>query len=206
MEILTWTLEYVGQMLPCMAAAAAVWALTRPARRRRLARRGLASPPVREGALLAFWGFAVGLAALTLFPHDFWPGGLAAVLRGEAALPAWGELQERLTWLPRNLVPFHEIRRAAGSPWTLFLLLGNIAMFVPIGFGAAGLWRGHSFVRALAAGLGGSCAVETVQFFIGRSTDIDDVILNTAGALLGWGLYRLLARLRPGWAAALSPA
>lgn len=36
-----------------------------------------------------------------------------------------------------------------------------------------------------------SVVIETVQLFEGRRCDIDDVILNTAGAIIGWALFRI---------------
>lgn len=33
--------------------------------------------------------------------------------------------------------------------------------------------------------------VEIIQMFIGRSTDIDDVILNTLGIIIGYGIFLL---------------
>lgn len=50
--------------------------------------------------------------------------------------------------------------------------------------------------KALLLGLGASLAIELVQLVVRwfvdppyRTVDIDDVILNTAGALLGCGLF-----------------
>ena len=73
----------------------------------------------------------------------------------------------------------------------MFMLLGNIGMFVPLGFFPALLWRGWSWWKAVLLGFSCSCTIEFIQFFIGRSTDIDDVILNTTGALIGFVLYAL---------------
>ena len=50
---------------------------------------------------------------------------------------------------------------------------------------------------SLLLGFFTSCAIEFTQFFIGRSTDIDDVILNTAGALAGYWLFWLVWALFP---------
>lgn len=44
-----------------------------------------------------------------------------------------------------------------------------------------------------------SVLVECGQYLVVRSTDIDDVILNTLGALWGYGIYLLLRRLFPGF-------
>lgn len=37
--------------------------------------------------------------------------------------------------------------------------------------------------------------IETLQYFIGRSCDVDDLIMNTAGGLIGWGLFAGASRL-----------
>ncbi|MDD3242240.1 MAG: VanZ family protein [Eubacteriales bacterium] len=49
-------------------------------------------------------------------------------------------------------------------------------------------------------------AVETVQYFIGRSADVDDLIMNTLGGAAGYGLFALGNRVfsqKPFWNALL---
>ena len=84
-----------------------------------------------------------------------------------------------------------------GSYWGIFLLAGNIIMFMPIGFFPALLWKNWRWWKSLLAGFCTSCTIEFVQLFVGRSTDIDDVILNTTGALAGFGLFWILKKLLP---------
>ena len=79
----------------------------------------------------------------------------------------------------------------------LFLVIANIGIFLPVGFFAALLWRRPRWYRSLLAGLCSSCNIEFIQFFIGRSSDIDDVLLNTAGSLMGFWLFLLLRALFP---------
>ena len=79
----------------------------------------------------------------------------------------------------------------------MFLMLANIGIFVPIGFFPALLWRGWRWWKSLLLGLGSSLTIEFIQFFIGRNTDIDDVTLNTAGAMLGYWLFCLSRTLFP---------
>lgn len=208
-EVLGDILWYGRQMVPMGLGALVLFLALRPGRRRRLAERGLVSGPAREGALCLFVLFCAGLAALTLFPARFW---LYVVTLGRACppgvtplsfYPAWGDILGELARLPDILAPLQEIKRAlrVGSYWLWFMLVGNIAMFVPMGFFPALLWRGWRWWRALLLGAGASCAIEFVQFFIGRSTDIDDVILNTTGAMLGFWLFCLLRAAAPGLAA-----
>ncbi len=73
-------------------------------------------------------------------------------------------------------------------------LLGNIALFAPLGFLLPFALR--SLRRAwptllVAAGL--SMLIETTQAILpGHSTDVDDVILNTAGAALGYLAFSIV--------------
>ena len=41
-----------------------------------------------------------------------------------------------------------------------------------------------------------SLSIEVVQHFIGRSFDIDDVILNVSGAIIGFIIYKFLKLIR----------
>lgn len=79
-------------------------------------------------------------------------------------------------------------------------ILGNILLFMPLGF----LLRwvaGHRFrlYTVLLTGFLASMSIEIIQWIerrygIYRSVDIDDVILNTTGTLLGWWLFLLVRK------------
>lgn len=189
-------LEYGAQMLPCMSAGLVVFWLLRPARRRRLAGLGLTSGPAREGALLIFIMFCAGLASLTLFPANFWHlTHWSEALQGNR--PLFPPVDWHIQWDNLQLTPFQEIRRAVHGPWVMFLMVANIGIFVPIGFFPALLWRNWSCWKSILAGFASSVFIEFIQFFIGRSTDVDDVILNTTGSLIGFWIFWLLRALFP---------
>ena len=191
-------LDYFREMLPCMLLALAVFLVLAPSRRRRLEARGLVSGPWREGALLLFVMFCAGLAALTLFPAGFWRvSHWERALQGE--IPLFPPVDWSLQLQTLQLTPLQEIWRAFRGPWVMFLMLANIGIFAPVGFFPALLWRRWRWWKSLLLGFFTSCAIEFIQFFIGRSTDIDDVILNTTGALAGCWLFWLLRALFPGF-------
>ena len=79
---------------------------------------------------------------------------------------------------------------------------GNIALFLPLGILSPMLFvRLRSFWRVMAMALCLSLSIETIQFFsrfIGspRAVDIDDVLLNTIGACLGFAIYRYVMQKR----------
>ena len=112
-----------------------------------------------------------------------------------------------------NIIPFdYSVRcflqeRSAYPHVTGFCLrntLGNIALFVPLGILLPLVSvRFRSLKRMLLLALCMSLTIETIQLvlrFVGnpRAVDIDDVILNTLGACLGFFVYRFLDQSRQG--------
>lgn len=97
-----------------------------------------------------------------------------------------------------NLIPFHTIKkyiRHVGGLHSFTNIYGNILISIPLGFGLPLLW--HSFSRlkpTMAFCIPLFALIEFLQHFVGRSTDIDDLILNLTGVLLGYGLYTLLTK------------
>lgn len=72
-------------------------------------------------------------------------------------------------------------------------LFANIVLFVPLGFFLPMFFKNarkwsHTFLIVFFI----SSIIEILQLFIGRTSDIDDVILNTLGALLGYGVFFLI--------------
>lgn len=75
----------------------------------------------------------------------------------------------------------------------IYNLYGNIAWFIPFGFLVPLLRQKKCFFTTILSGILLSVGIETVQFFIGTGvTDIDDVIFNTTGAIVGYLLFWLL--------------
>jgi len=124
----------------------------------------------RRGAIIASRVLLVGAAAAVglitlLSPY----GGGVRMLNIAPLMGIWNQL--------------HNVNHETG--W--LNNAGNVLLLAPIGlFGIlafrAPWWR----VVALAAAA--SAGIETVQYFIGRSADIDDLILNTVGAAMGAAL------------------
>lgn len=100
-----------------------------------------------------------------------------------------------------NVIPFHEIRRYMNHVDSLGLfavaanLLGNVLLFMPLGyflpsFFARERLRPH-FTIPMCMCI--SIAVEFSQFMTKTgSMDIDDVILNTLGGIIGYLVYAFM--------------
>ena len=86
-----------------------------------------------------------------------------------------------------ELVPFWSWKR----PDLRAQIYVNILLFVPVGF-LLGLKTGWKSIP-LAAGM--SAAIELIQLATRRGLfEFDDIIHNTLGAVIGFGLWRLLKK------------
>ena len=148
---------------------------------------------LHEVGILLFVMLLAGIASQTVVPSFYISNG---------KLTFWNSYNEN-TRLAINLVPFQiisEISKAVSRgvwDYSLYQALGNVAMFVPIGFLLPLLWRKFETFYVLALGcLSISLFIELVQLAIPvRATDIDDLILNTLGGVVGGLLYLIVKRL-----------
>jgi glycopeptide antibiotics resistance protein len=97
-----------------------------------------------------------------------------------------------------NLVPFQTIwAYVSGSnhlraTFAISNILGNIIAFIPFGLFLQTIRRRKSFWTSVLIIAVTTVTVEAIQYIFGLgASDIDDVILNTFGGLIGIWLYRL---------------
>lgn len=91
-----------------------------------------------------------------------------------------------------NFIPFAYMF----SDYTASLL--NVALFVPLGFFLPVFWiRFRKPLKTLLFGFNISLLVELLQISTFRASDVNDLMTNTAGTLLGWCLGVLALRLLP---------
>jgi glycopeptide antibiotics resistance protein len=111
-------------------------------------------------------------------------------------------------------IPFEGLRHLwarmqhrSTSTWLIAMIVmpivGNIMLFLPFGFLLfLSLYSSNrptvqTYVLTILIGFSFSCAVEAYQYFLPtRVADINDIIWNTAGSLLGAVLGHLRSRVR----------
>lgn len=132
----------------------------------------LASPQVRRSLVLALVVGTLGVAFFVLGPTGEVP--MRAVMKtsrvlGKLGFPAWATSND------------------------LWAFVYNIALFVPVVCVCALLWRRVPVTAWVGLGFLGSLAIETVQalFLAGRTPEVQDLVANTSGALVGAILARL---------------
>lgn len=97
-----------------------------------------------------------------------------------------------------NLIPVVYLLDYLIAGEAVLNVVGNTAMFIPIGI----IWpmvfkELDSHGKVIAAGVGFSLCIEILQLpFFDRVTDIDDLILNSLGFLIGYGICLLLRKYK----------
>ena len=140
----------------------------------------------REITLFAFVVFLVGLASQTIIPKfETGVNGFNIVKSG---------IHET------NLIPFkvlfetyNEVVVNGYINYFLINFLGNIILFIPFGLIIPLLWK-TSTTKTLIIGFCSSLFIELCQLFLTRGTDVDDLILNTTGVLLGILVFKFLQK------------
>ena len=96
-----------------------------------------------------------------------------------------------------NYIPFKEIfRYEVGSRLFIKNIIGNVLLFLPYGYFASDYLKSKKILPICFLTMLVSVTIEYVQLNIGRTFDIDDVILNTIGGIFGYLLYRLIERIK----------
>lgn len=136
---------------------------------------------VHRGRRFQIKGWRV--AALVCFAASLFA---IAFLTGGQGLPMT-QFVPRVEWRPFANLP---------SGWLQYAL--NVVLFLPVGFFLRLLYsRYKSYRRVAAYGLCFSLYIEIVQMFGFGLTDINDLLMNTLGAVMGALLGRIAVKLLP---------
>lgn len=135
----------------------------------------------RKLLTLLFWIYIAALLRITVFREDF----------------SFDHLMENGNVNPELFTAYIPFLRG-GFIWLfIYLFVGNIVWFIPLG--GYLVWR-HPKCSVLLATLTGfllSLAIEISQYVFGVGvTELDDLVLNTTGTLIGAVFIRVVQRLK----------
>ena len=142
----------------------------------------------REAVLLLMYINLAVIIRFTFFPMSRVNGRIQPlVFDASKVFPLW-----------LNLIPFVELLDYSNKRDLLLNIIGNTAMFIPSGIILPIIYKKlNSFWKVVAAGAMLSLCIEILQLpFSGRASDVDDLILNTAGVMIGYGIYALVRAVR----------
>ncbi len=126
--------------------------------------------------------------------HLFWCGVFLVYLH----LAAWDAADIGTIWdtvhFGRMPAAVHLIPFSYEGNKQLYYMLNvlNVFMFMPLGFLLPFIWPKYkNFFFTTLTGLYFSLLIELCQLFNHRATDVDDLIMNTLGTMLGWVVWRM---------------
>jgi glycopeptide antibiotics resistance protein len=138
--------------------------------------------------------------------------GLSALF-AYVALIAWrlfffaysNNYRGQMTDLSYNLIPMKTIRNyllhsgnISFDIW-IYNLVGNVAAFVPLGFLLPLSFKGFRGGKTMAVSFILILSAEVLQLVSRRGVfDVDDLLLNMLGTMIGYGIYKLLCILLKG--------
>lgn len=138
----------------------------------------------RELQLLFVYICIVVVARFTFFPFSKVNGNIQPLIFDSAKVFPF-----RINWIPFvNLLDYPE------KSDILLNVIGNTTMFIPLGIVWPSVFKKlNTHWKVILSGFGCSLFIEITQlFFYDRVTDIDDLLLNTIGFIVGYLIYLLV--------------
>ena len=142
----------------------------------------------RELQLILVYICVVVVTRFTFFPFSKVDGQVQPLLFDASRI-----FPPRINLLPVVYLFDYPIFREA-----LINFIGNTAMFIPLGIVWPSVFKKlDTHGKVIAAGVGYSLLIEIFQLpFFDRVSDIDDLLLNSLGFLMGYGIYLLVRTLK----------
>ena len=138
--------------------------------------------------------YITGLISLVVLPANFWLKVYDGIFFGW-----WVELGSFFSFGEFNLVP-SIVKIFSGElmlgSWVKEMLVGNVLMFVPVGFFLPFITRKIIPKNIFCVAIVVPLVVEVFQLVLGRSFDVDDLICNFVGIVVGYFIAFTLKLMR----------
>lgn len=147
----------------------------------------------KEMLYLIFVCYVVGLFNLVLVPRNFWNTIWHNIFYGFNESPFKGIFDFSYNFVPilyKIIIGEYNL----GS-WVKTMIIGNVLMFIPMGILLSlcfeNVNRKNIFRYAILLPL----AIEVMQLFVGKSFDIDDLIMNFFGVIIGYYIVEIVNKM-----------
>ena len=138
----------------------------------------------RELQLLLVYICIIVVARFIFFPFSKVDGKIQPLVFDDKLFPA-----------KINLIPFVYMFDYAIKREAIINFVGNVTMFIPVGIVYPIVYKElNTHWKVIAAGVAFSLCIEIIQLPLDRTTDIDDLIMNSLGYVIGYGIYLLVCK------------
>lgn len=138
-----------------------------------------------------FFAYIAWLVLYLLVPSNFW-------LRFWYNMRGWESSEIDVSEIfsgSFNVVPRivrHVLGEAKYGGWTHKMLLSNIVLFIPFGMLVPSTLKNSSCRNVFVIGAMFSFIIELLQPIVGRSFDVDDIIMRAIGTVIGFFFFSIL--------------
>ena len=136
--------------------------------------------------------YLTGLISLILVPNNLWTAlwfyiynGYPGCIIGPLLVPNFNFTPTIFLWLKGEIIP---------GKWGITMLLLNFLMFLPMGVFLPQEFKGLHNKNIIATAVAISAIIELIQPIIGRSFDVDDIVMNSLGIICGRIIVAVIER------------
>ncbi len=195
LKYLFYNLPYVGASLPYVLLSIPIIVLFRWFRIRSLKKMAMQTTVWHEVGIGLFLMSIVFFSSITFFPH------IMLYSRPPFISIDWyvGIVPENINLIPFRVFQdfYHEVIIDRNIDYLITNILGNIVGVLSFGFFLPLLWERMTFPKTILIAFLFSLFVELNQLPLGRGTDIDDLWINTLGAIFGFLVFLLFQKCLP---------
>ena len=179
-DVLQQLLPWWITLIPIYLAVRGVWLVCRR-------RRGFDISWLREAGMLLLCVYIIGMLTVTVLPEVYIGSDTVNLYYPGGKIGEEGNCSgDYLNLLPGNMLitiirSFQDFQ-GMSLWWSCF---ANIALFIPFGALICCLYN-WKISNGILFGAGVSLGIELFQLLLPRATDIDDLLLNTFGMLIGY--------------------
>ncbi len=144
----------------------------------------------KETVYFLFVCYITALVNLVLVPNNFWYNIWSLIKTGMLA----DQIGPFLTFNYKLESTILLILKGeyVSSAWVKFMIVGNIILFIPLGMFINLIKEKISNIKIIILSIIIPICVETFQLLIGRTFDVDDLVTNTLGILIGYYITKLI--------------
>lgn len=140
-----------------------------------------------ESAKLIFVFYFAGLIGLKMTTPNFWSHFWALVFHGRFDLSFQDFFSGAFSFKPT--IAFLLTGEMTSGVWVKTLLIGNVIMFIPFGLLLPLIREQKTFRYVIKCCFFVSLIMEILQPILGRSFDVDDILCNVVGSIIGFCIF-----------------
>lgn len=144
----------------------------------------------KEILYLIFVCYIVGLFNLVLVPRNFWNTIWHNIFYNLNENPFEGIFDFSYNFIP-TIYKIIIGEYALGS-WVKTMIVGNLLMFIPMGILLSLCFKSFKKKNMFKYAILIPLAIEVIQLVVGRSFDIDDLVMNFLGIVIGYYIVELV--------------